>query len=230
MRIGEPEALDDEARRIIAAARGAHEPNELNRARVRRGVEVKLAAGLGLALGPASSALASAAKLSLAVATVGTVVGAGIYALPRQALQPAPIHASAPIARRAPAPPPAEKPAAPAVVPAPTPRRHAHAAPVDTTSALAQETALLGAANTALAHHDVASALALLDDYDRRAGTGILTEERAVTGILTLCAAGRDDAARAEARRFRGRWSRSPLAARVDGSCVGPARAARTAP
>jgi hypothetical protein len=229
MRIGEPEALDDEARRIIATARGAHEPNELNRARVRRGVEVKLAAGLGLALGPASSALAGAAKLSLAVATVGTVVGAGIYALPRQALHPAPIHASAPIAHRAPAPPPAEKPAAPAVAPAP--RRRAHvAAPVDVTSALAQETALLGAANTALAHHDVASALALLDDYDHRGGTGILTEERAVTGILTLCAAGRDDAARSEARRFRGRWSRSPLAARVDGSCVGPARPARTAP
>ncbi len=96
-----------------------------------------------------------------------------------------------------PLPPPAERPApivAPApLAPAPAPRRHAHAAaPVDNTSALAQETALLGAANTALAHRDVASALALLDDYDHRARTGILAEERAVTGILTLCAAGRD--------------------------------------
>ena len=43
-----PPELDPEARAIIDAARGGHEPNELNRARVRRGVELKLAAGLGL--------------------------------------------------------------------------------------------------------------------------------------------------------------------------------------
>src|SRR5262249_3316178 len=110
--------------------------------------------------------------------------------------------------------------------PAPV-RRHARpapAAPVESASALAEETSLIGAANTALAHHDVASALALLDDYDPRPGPGGPAEERTVTGILAMCAAGKPDAARAEARHFRARWPRSPLTARVDGSCVGPAR------
>ncbi|HYU65940.1 MAG TPA: hypothetical protein VEK09_04255, partial [Jatrophihabitantaceae bacterium] len=64
----------------------------------------------------------------------------------------------------------------------------------------------------------------LLEDYDRRGGAGILAEERTVTGILALCAGGHLDAARAEARHFRARWAHSPLAARVDGSCVGPTR------
>jgi hypothetical protein len=236
MRIPEPPPLDSRTRALIDAARSGHEPNELNRARVRKGVEVKLAAGIGLALAPVSTALAGAAKITLAVATVGTVVGAGIYALPRvkhHAPPPAVVAPHPRVVAAAPAPPPApeEKPA-PAVV-APAPRRRPHpapAAPIDNASALAEETQLLGAANTALAHKDVASALALLEDYDRRPGAGVLGEERTVTGILTMCAAGKADAARAEARHFRARWPRSPLAARVDGSCVGEARPGRASP
>jgi hypothetical protein len=121
-------------------------------------------------------------------------------------------------------PPPIEKPAP---VVAPVPRRRAApvaAAPEISASALAEETALLGAANTALAHRDVKNAIKLLEDYDRRGGPGILAEERTVTGILAQCAAGRSEAAKSEARHFRARWPRSPLAARVDGSCVGPVR------
>lgn len=112
-------------------------------------------------------------------------------------------------------------------------RRHvrpAPAAPVASASALAEETSLLGAANTALAHRDVASALALLDDYDHRPGAGVLAEERTVTGILVMCAAGKTDAARVEARHFRARWPRSPLTARVDGSCVGAVGLTGTSP
>jgi hypothetical protein len=75
----------------------------------------------------------------------------------------------------------------------------------------------------------VGRALALLGDYDHRSGGGILAEERAVTGVLALCAAGKPDAAGVEARHFRARWPRSPLAARIDGSCVGP-RGSGTAP
>ena len=50
-----------------------------------------------------------------------------------------------------------------------------------------------------------------------------------MTGILASCAAGHVDAARAEARHFRARWPRSPLAARVDGSCAGAAGRAQRA-
>jgi hypothetical protein len=233
----DPPGLGPQTRELIAAARGAHDPNELNRARVRRGVEVKLAAGLGLALGPTASALAGATKVTLVVAAVTTVVGAGAYKTGLLKFQgtPAPVAARAPRSISAPAPRADATPPAPVAAPerlAP-PRRHprpAAAAPAPSASALAAETSLLGAANTALAHRDVASALALLDDYDHRPGSGILAEERTVTGILTMCAAGRIDAAHAEARHFRARWPRSPLAARVDGSCVGTARPPHAAP
>jgi hypothetical protein len=247
---GSPPPIDPRMRALIDAARGGHDPNELNRARVRRGVEVKLAAGIGLALGPAASAFAgTAVKLTLAVAAVGTVVGAGIYALPRRG--DAPVRAAAHVASQhrpvapialgaAPAPVVAEPPAPvspteklTASLPAPAPRRRVHAPPappVESASAIAEETALLGGANTALAHHDVARALALLNDYDHRSGAGVLAEERTVTGVLAFCAAGKLEAAAVEARRFRARWPRSPLTARIDGSCVGPARASGTTP
>jgi hypothetical protein len=230
MRFSEPPPLDDETRALIAAARGVHDPSEISRARVRRGVEVKLAAGLGLALAPAATALAGATKVTLVVAALGTAVGTGVYTLKAREHKPAPVVAKArPIAAARPVvpPPPVEKPAP---VAAPAPRRRPHAAapvPEVSASALAAETALLGAANTALAHRDVKTAIALLQDYDRRGGPGVLAEERTVTGVLALCAAGRPDAAQAEARHFRARWPRSPLAARVDGSCVGSERSTR---
>jgi len=238
MKTDEPQGLGGPASALIAAARGAHEPNELNRARVRRGVEVKLAAGIGLALGPTASALAGATKVTLVVAAVGTVVGAGAYKagllpLPKQTAHVA-VHArpSAPPVRVAVVAPPPAPVVAPVEKPAPV-RRHvrpAPAAPVASASALAEETSLLGAANTALAHRDVASALALLDDYDHRPGAGVLAEERTVTGILVMCAAGKTDVARVEARHFRARWPRSPLTARVDGSCVGAVGLTGTSP
>jgi len=45
-----------------------------------------------------------------------------------------------------------------------------------------------------------------------------------------MCAAGKTDAARVEARHFRARWPRSPLTARVDGSCVGAVGLTGTSP
>ncbi len=95
MRSPQPPDLDADARSIIDAARGGHDPNEMARARVRRGVEIKLAAGIALAVGPASSAFAGALKLTAAVVAVGTVVGAGVYVYPRHATKPAPVHATA---------------------------------------------------------------------------------------------------------------------------------------
>jgi hypothetical protein len=242
MKMMEPPDLDADTRGIIDSARGGYEPNEMARARVRRGVELKLAAGIALAVGPASSAVAGVLKVTAAVVTVGAVVTAGVYVAPHYLAKHAPArppatHVATHAAPVAPAPPPELDVPAPAVAPAP--RAHVkHRAPVaapapvpvENVSSLKEETALLGAANAALARNDVKRALSLLDDYDHRSGSAVLSEERAVTGILAQCAAGHVEAARAEARHFHGRWPRSPLAARVDGSCAGADGPARSAP
>jgi len=238
MKMMEPPDLDADMRSVIDAARSGHEPSEIARARVRRGVEVKLAAGLALAIAPTASAFASAVKVTATVVAIGTAVGAGVYVYPRFTAKPAAVrppatHVAARPARiEPPAPVEIEAPA-PAIEP-PAPKVYAkHRAPVaaapvvvENVSSLKEETALLGAANAALAHGEVKRALSLLDDYDHRPGAAQLAEERTVTGILASCAAGHVDAARAEARHFQARWPRSPLAARVDGSCAGSGSAA----
>ena len=105
MKITAPPELDGDLGSIIDAARGAHEPNEISRARVRRGVDVKLAAGIALAVGPATSAFAGVLKATVAVVAVGSVVGAGVYVIPRHFAKPAPVRAhAAPVAAR-PVPP-----------------------------------------------------------------------------------------------------------------------------
>ena len=247
MKMMETPELDSDLRSVIDAARPGHEPNEMARARVRKGVEYKLAAGIALAVGPASSAVAGVLKVTATVVAVGTVVGAGVFVYPRLTAKPAPRPTAAHVAAR---PAPVEMPApvqveaaAPAHPAAPA-RLHKHRAPVAAaapvavetlsgssggsgssgssgSSGLKEETALLGGANAALARGDVKRALSLLADYDHRPGAAQRAEERTVTGILASCAAGHVDAARAEARHFHARWPRSPLAARVDGSCAG---------
>ena len=238
MRNAQPPELGPEARAIIAAARDVHQPNELSRARVRKGVELKVAAaGLGLAIAPASSALAGLLKVTLVAVAVGSTVAGSFYVLPHVHAR----HPQAPVAHRAiaraeipqaaPAPavvpeiaaelePVTENPPAVARV-----HRHARVAPAAETtedaSDLAGETALLSAANAALARRDVAHATALLAAYDRQRAPSLLGEEREATGILVACAAGRAGAARAEAARFRARWPHSPLLARIEGSCAG---------
>lgn len=242
MRNAQPPELGQEARAIIAAARDVHQPNELSRARVRKGVELKVAAGLGLAIAPAASALAGVLKVTLVAVAVGSTVAGGFYVLPQvrarhpQAPDAHRAIARAEIAQAAPGQPAmpeaaaelrpiAEKPPAVEHV-----HRHARVAPALQThgdaSDLAGETALLSAANAALARRDVAHATALLAAYDRQRAPGLLGEEREATGILVACAAGRAGAAHTEAARFRARWPRSPLLARIEGSCAGRTRAA----
>jgi hypothetical protein len=237
-----PEGLDTDTLSVIEAARSGYEPSEMSRARVRRGVEIKLAAGIALAVGPATatSAFAGALKITAAVVTVSAVVGAGVYVYPHVTAKPAAVRAPVTRVASRPAPvvqaPPVEIEApAPVVSPprAPAKRRAPVAAApvaVENVSGLKEETALLGAANAALARGDVKQAQALLADYDHRPGAAMLSQERAVTGILAWCAAGQADAARAAARQFRTRWPRSPLGARVDGSCAGAADPARLKP
>src|SRR5436190_10263077 len=131
MKMMEPPDLDADTQAVIDAARPGHEPNELSRARVRRGVELKLAAGLALAIGPTASAFASAVKVTAAVVAIGSAVGAGIYVYPRLSAKPA--ARPAPVQHVAARPAPVEMPE-PAEIKAPAPapaRAHVkHHAPV----------------------------------------------------------------------------------------------------
>jgi hypothetical protein len=233
----------DDIGALVEAARGADEPSEIHRARVRRRVEIQLAAGAGVAVAGSGVAVAGALKAAVMVAVVAGVAGAGAASLyvrhhraapPTRTADVVPAMVPSPRALAlAPVSPPAAALAPRSPLPPPTSRgTTAHRSPrprVVTLSApipasggdrvdLEQEVRLLGAVNSALARHDVVSARVLLGEYDRRPGS--LAEERALAGILASCEEGRPDLARADAQRFHARWPRSPLSARVDGSCA----------
>ena len=117
---------------------------------------------------------------------------------------------------------------APAPVAHPAPAHHAHAAaPAHAdaapapTNRLAEETALLAAANGELRRGDAHGALSLLDDYDRRYPSGVLREEVLATRVIARCQLGAapDKVARRGASAFLARHPSSPLAPRVRSSC-----------
>jgi outer membrane protein assembly factor BamD (BamD/ComL family) len=125
------------------------------------------------------------------------------------------------------APAPVVVPSAPVAVEAPAPRPapvkrarpSAHAeAPANR---LAEETALLAAANGELRNGDARRALGLLDDYDRRYPSGVLREEVLATRVIARCQIGLapDATARRAANTFLTRHPASPLAPRVRSSC-----------
>ena len=223
---------------VIAAARAAPAPTEMQRARVRKGLDAKIAAGVAAPLLATSTALATMLKLGASVVVVAAVGSGIVYvaaprllhksgsqaasALPRPATAPAPPPAAQPPAEAPAAPPAADSRATPAHARAAV-RRH-EASPA-TSADLAGELGLLTQVSAATKHSDVARADALLRSYDQRYPAGQLAEERAAAGILVHCAAGRVPAARAEARRFLERWPRSPLVARIHDSCAREERA-----
>ena len=242
--------LSPDARNILEAGRDGDGAGDLERARVRRALFAKIAAG-GVVLGTSSvaagsgatSAAASGAAASAplgtfaAVATplakiliplaviVGGAVGGAVawraqrtMAPPTVIMMPAPAApAFAPVIEPTPAPAPAVRPAVVhhARVAAPA---HVEAAAPMTTNRLAEETALLAAANGQLRGGDARRALSLLDDYDHRYPSGVLREEVLATRVIARCQLG-DKAARHGADAFLARHPASPLATRVRSSC-----------
>jgi hypothetical protein len=81
------------------------------------------------------------------------------------------------------------------------------------------ETRLLRRADSELRNGNAAHALELLDEHARTFPHGVLSEERSAERITTLCALGRVDEAREEARRFLAAAADSPLAKVVRSSC-----------
>ena len=224
--------LGPEELQVIAAARDAHAPSEMQRARVRKGLDAKLAAGIAAPLLASSTALAAVLKVSAGVVLVAAVgTGAAYVATSRPWQTTAPpalptkrpaTWVATPAALALPAPaatPAAAAEARPAAGhPRNLPRRREAGAPPP--ADLAGELALLTQASAATKQGEVARASELLRTYDERYPSGQLAQERAAAGILVLCASGQVQAARGEARRFRDRWPRSPLVARIASSCA----------
>jgi hypothetical protein len=220
-------------RSLIAAARDVQVPSEVQRARVRKSLDAKLAAGVAAPLLASSTALAMTAKIGAGIALVAAVgAGTAYVVTARPAQRPTAVQPRHPGAHPTPTatPQPEPSPVAATAVPpradarptaehpkVPVRRREVSPPPP---ADLAGELALLTQVNAATKLGDVARADELLRAYDQRYPSGKLAEERAAAGILALCAAGRTQPARAEARRFVERWPRSPLIARINTSCA----------
>ncbi len=86
---------------------------------------------------------------------------------------------------------------------------------------LDEETRALRSAFADLRDGHANRALAAIDAQESRFAGGALAEERAAARVVTLCALGRTDEARADASRFLGAHPHSLLAGRIIASCGG---------
>lgn len=228
--------LSPDARAILEGGRDLDNPGDLERARVRRALLAKIAAGGVLTAATSTAAAGSTATVSAPLAkilvSVAIVIAGGVggtIAWRAHRAPAAPVSAPAPVAV-AMAPQIVSVPASLPVPAAPVAHRAAvhHArvaapahdeAPADR---LAEEMALLAASNAELRGGDARRALALLNDYDRRYPSGVLREEVLATRVIARCQIGLapDAAARRAADAFLTRHPASPLASRVRSSCA----------
>lgn len=233
---------NDELDRVLIAARRGFEPHFEDKLRLRRALAQKLAAG-GWVMSLSSGVWgALSSKLLWGAVTLGA---AGFLAFaageardtssaPTLAARPAPAPVPAPIARTS--APVAERPGVVEPVSRPSTAKPVQAtAPLPSSAepkngALAQETALLLEARSALRRREPQRAIALLGTYESRFQGGLLRPEVHGTRILALCDLGRETEARRAATVFNKRWPSSPMAARLLTSCVGETLAPPTAP
>jgi hypothetical protein len=230
--------LSPDARAILDAGRDLDGPGDLARTRVRRALLIKAAAGGGTTLAALSAAAAPSSAVALPLAKILVplviVIAGGIGGTVAWRAQrgeaPVPTWSAkraavvAPVIVTAPATAPAATaadlghPAAPA--------HRVHIVPpvraVASANRLAEETALLAAANAELRGGDAQGALALLNDYDRRYPAGVLREEVLATRVIARCRIGLapDVASRRAADVFLARHPASPLGPRVKSSCA----------
>jgi hypothetical protein len=253
-------------RSLLEAARGAR-PTHLERARLRAGVDARVAAvgaaavatsvalsagstaskvaGAGISTGASVAAPAGAGLFAKAIVAGALVsaVGASTWWLATRSSDVAPPHEV--VATTAPPnvapPPPSESEvalvasaSAPEPTPSPAPSGAATpsslatsartpaaaASPSRDAASIANEIALLRQAQAAMKDGDSERSLAALDALAKKHPGGELREERLAARVLTLCAAGRLDEARAEGRRFVAEHPSSVHAVRVRASCA----------
>ena len=236
-----PEAT--ELSTLFEHARHGDEPSENDRRRVTSRVAERLALGTGagvVALTFTRFGWATSFKTWGVVAVALAGAGSGAYVLGGSgtapsdsvAVRPAPVvprvvsgkavevAARPPLVEKSEEPTPQARPEL-----QPVKRERAAAAPSAAAlepGRLARETAALRAANEALRGGAAARALTLLDAFAKEFPGGVLTEEALATRVSALCALGRVSEARAVGTRFVQRYPRSPVAARVRGSCAMP--------
>lgn len=223
-------------RDLLESARLSYEPNDAERARMKRGIDAAIAAaavGAGVA-GAASAGQAAASQLGIAKVILGAMLGvsvvtAGVWvaqtvtqapvatAPDRTALAASP-RTSVGEANVVAEPPTAAEPEVvpvPVIAPAPevaSPSREEAPDP------LTVEMDLLDAAHTATVRGDHAAALAILEAHARDFPRGEMAFERDVQRVLALCALGRAEDA---TRRYDALAASHPGAtARLAGSCV----------
>jgi hypothetical protein len=242
--------LSMEAKDLIARALAADGPGPERRARVKRALAAALV-GTSATVGATGSVAAAgvAAKSTLTAGSVVAWLGIGV-ALGTVASAPALVvrltrsepsaHVAAPaapprrvletpaeVAPGASAPPPAataEETTAP-VVGRSDVRAATSGVPAAPAPSLADETRVLEAAQRELASGRARSALALLDEHEKRFPSGALGEEGTAARVLSLCALGRTEEARRIATAFLENSPRSPLIPRLRGSCALDGRA-----
>jgi signal transduction histidine kinase len=232
--------LERQARAIVEAGRDADAPSAADHDRIKRAVLFQIAAGGAVLSTAAATTLSVGTKVGLVV-LAATIVGGGAVGLHhmRGAKPPAAAHqhvvrkattpALAPVA--APAVEVEESPAPPASEdrarkperlrrPILSPTR---VAPASDQDRLSEEVAVLRRAREELRMGRPRTALATLDEYDRRFGAGALAEERQAIAAIAACLATPGAAAKAQAEAFMRRAPRSPLRDRVREACITPA-------
>lgn len=231
--------LSRESRAILEAGRHLDDPRPSDRARVRRALFARVAAGGagGAATLLSSSAAAAPAAVKLLLPLVLVAAGgvggtlwwrarhtadATATSAPVAAPVTVPAPVVEPVAVAAPAPDPQVQPAPAAVNPQPRSRAVAPAP-----RNLRIETSMLADANRALRDGQPGRSLRLLDEYERRFPAGVLRQEMTATRIIARCQVnpGAASAASKEAARaFLAQYPASPLASRVRSSCTGANR------
>jgi dihydroneopterin aldolase/2-amino-4-hydroxy-6-hydroxymethyldihydropteridine diphosphokinase len=226
--------LSPQARELLRAARAEALPAAADRARSLATLKAVLPAA------PAAAAVAGLAfKAKLLIGAVTLILTAGgaatvYYARSSPAAPaPAPVHeppkqeelaaqtsasaepSSAPEAAAAPTEaPPAVAPSVPRAAPLPT-------ATASARDDMGDDLALMARARQALASHQAAAALGLLDEHAAKFPRSAFGEERAYTRIRALCELGRSVEARGAGERFLRARPSSMYAAGVRRSCAG---------
>lgn len=238
---GELPELSREIQDLLALERAAVAPSAA-KARVLGKVLVAVGAGAGaLAAGAAegaTSATGAGASAGATGATLGAVGsakligvvaflvgvvagGVGVEVL-RPTPEPTVVYVDRPVPAPAPAPvlPPPAAPAPPAPPPLPraklNPPPPPQVAPAPPNAAHSREQALVERARAALGRGQVEDARAALDEHERTFPSGRFVEEREGLRALVLWAAGREEEARAQARRFLERYPNSLLRGAIE--------------
>jgi len=216
--------LGAEARRLLAAGRGALKPTGADRERVFQALQARIGAGAtGGGASPSAAHAGGSAWATLPAVIAGFgIVGALVFTLPSRPEVTVP---PAPRAVAAPTPvavlPTANVPETPpAIAPAPAaPEEHPRSArrPSDR---LAEEVAILSRAEKDLHAGRFGSALRALGEHQSRFPNGALSQERLAARVHVLCAMGRTSEAEAELARLRRLSPKSPHADRAGDACA----------